>query len=275
MSRVKLGYNPTLKQATLEQELELCEKYGFDAIELRIEKLKDYFTRNTLADLKSFFEQSTLQPLSLNAIEYVLFSDSVRKEANNRDLAFLCEVGYELGIRDIVIVPSFHKTEYSMEAIKQESIQILTQYANKVKKYNMRLAYEFVGNPNACVNTFEQCYDIVESIGLDNVGISLDFFHFYAMNSSKQALQEADIEKIFLVHINDADFYPPGSLREEEDRLFPGDGAIPIKDYMDILKDKNYQGLVSIELFRKEYEEWDMEEFIKTAKEKTSYYLQE
>ena len=141
MSRVKLGYNPTLKQATLEQELELCEKYGFDAIELRIEKLKDYFTRNTLADLKSFFEQSTLQPLSLNAIEYVLFSDSVRKEANNRDLAFLCEVGYELGIRDIVIVPSFHKTEYSMEAIKQESIQILTQYANKVKKYNMRLAY--------------------------------------------------------------------------------------------------------------------------------------
>jgi 2-keto-myo-inositol isomerase len=66
---MKLGYNPTLKQATLEEELVYCEIYGFDAIELRIEKLKDYFTRNTIQDLKEFFSTSNLKPLSLNAIE--------------------------------------------------------------------------------------------------------------------------------------------------------------------------------------------------------------
>lgn len=57
-------------------------------------------------------------------------------------------------------------------------------------------------------------------------------------------------------------FFPPGSLREEQDRLFPGDGAIPVKLYMEILKSKGYAGLVSVELFRPEYNTWDIETYI-------------
>ncbi|MCM3791332.1 sugar phosphate isomerase/epimerase [Domibacillus indicus] len=270
---MKLGYNPTLIQAELEEELRYCEYYGFDAIELRIEKLKDYFTRNSMQDLKDFFARSSLKPLSLNAVEEILFADKETKRKNDEDLEFLFEVGRELNIQDIVIVPSFHETQYSLEEIKSESVKVLKDIAARAKKFDMRLAYEFIGNPSACVNNFKQCYEIVEAVNADNVGISLDFFHFYAMNSNIEDLRNADINKIFLVHINDADYYPPGSLREKEDRLFPGEGAIPIHNYLDILNGKNYQGLVSVELFRPEYDTWDVETFIRTVKEKTAPFL--
>jgi 2-keto-myo-inositol isomerase len=270
---MKLGYNPTLKQAKLEDELIFCEKYGFDAVELRIEKIRDYLSRNRIEDLEDFFQGAKLKPLSLNAIEGVLFADKTKWKKIRKDLDFLCDIGDRLNIQDIVIVPSFHQTQYSLNDIRKEAVHVLQQLGNELLQRGKRLAFEFVGNPNACVNTFGQCYEIVMEVNLENVGISLDFFHFYAMNSSLEDLKNADIEKIFLVHMNDADFYPPGSLREELDRLFPGDGAIPIQSYMDILQQKHYQGLVSVELFREEYYGWEVEHFIRTVKEKASRYI--
>jgi 2-keto-myo-inositol isomerase len=203
----------------------------------------------------------------------VLFADQNQKNTIKEDFDFLCEVGKELSIQDIVIVPSFHQNEFTLPEIKKESIKILGEMGHSAAKRGMRLAYEFVGDPRACVNRFEQCYEIIEELGMSNVGISLDFFHFYAMNSNIHHLEDAEINKIFLVHINDADYYPPGSLRDQEDRVFPGDGAIPIKKYMNILREKEYQGLVSIELFRGEYYHWDIETFVKTAKMKAGAYL--
>lgn len=268
-----LGYNPTMKQATLEKELEYCEKFGFDGIELRIEKLKSYLTRNTVNDLKNFFTNSCLKPLSLNAVERILFADRKTQEEIDSDLDFLCEIGQELGVKYLVVVPSFHDTKYTLKEIKEESIRVLNEMLLKTKQYDMKLAYEFVGNPKACVNTFQQCYDIVSEINSKRVGISLDFFHFYAMNSSVDSLKEADKNKIFLVHINDADFFPPGSLREEKDRLFPGEGSIPIREYIQILKDKNYKGIISVEIFRDEYYKWNIEKFIEKAKKTTATYI--
>lgn len=270
-----LGYNPTLKQATLEQELEFCEKHGFQGIELRIEKLRDYLERHTLEELEIFFTHSNLKALSLNALENVLFADEETKRKNRDDLDLLCRVGSLLGIRDLVVVPSFHNTQYTLEEIRKESIEVLSQMLEITEKYDLRIAYEFVGNPKACVNTFEQCYEIVSALDSKRVGISLDFFHFYAMNSSLDDLKKADVEKIFLVHINDADFYPPGALREEKDRLFPGEGAIPIQEYMDILKQLGYNGTVSVELFRDEYNSWDIEEFVRNARETTERFIYE
>ena len=42
---LKLGYNEaTCKEnSCVEKDLELCEKYGYDYIELRLDMLKEYF----------------------------------------------------------------------------------------------------------------------------------------------------------------------------------------------------------------------------------------
>ena len=48
-----------------------------------------------------------------------------------------------------------------------------------------------------------------------------------------------------------------------------GDGVMNLERFIEILHKKNYDGMVSIETFRPEYWQQDVEAVIKEAKEKT------
>lgn len=67
---MKIGYNEATAKdcSTLEKDLELCEKYGFDYIEIRLDMLKDYLKTHTSDDLKKFFETSHIKPHAMNAL---------------------------------------------------------------------------------------------------------------------------------------------------------------------------------------------------------------
>ena len=68
---LKLGYNEaTCKEnSTVENDLLLCEKYGYDYIELRLDMLQDYLKTHTTDDLKAFFAKSHIKPFAFNSIE--------------------------------------------------------------------------------------------------------------------------------------------------------------------------------------------------------------
>ena len=72
---LKLGYNEaTCKEnSTVERDLALCEKYGYDYIELRLDMLKDYIQTHTVEDLKAFFAKSHLRPVAVGSIENINF----------------------------------------------------------------------------------------------------------------------------------------------------------------------------------------------------------
>lgn len=270
---MKLSYNQTLKQSTLEEDLHYCKKYGYDAIELRIDKLRDYLKRYTVDDLSDHLQSHGLKPYSLNSIEGVTFIDEKCYVKLKEDLDFLCKVGNKIDCDTIVVVPSFEVGDYTVSQIKEESIRVLNEIADHVEQYNLRLAFEFIGHPGCSVNTFNQCYDIIKEINRESVGMVLDFFHFYSLGSSIYDLKRADVSKIFIVHIDDAEDLPRGTLEESKHRLFPGDGVINIGEILQTLNKMGFKGTISIELFREEYDKWDVEEFIKVAKEKTVQVL--
>jgi len=50
-------------------------------------------------------------------------------------------------------------------------------------------------------------------------------------------------------------------------RLYPGKGVIPLIEDLRMLKEKGYEGYLSIEIFRKEYWDDEHENIIRNAKE--------
>jgi 2-keto-myo-inositol isomerase len=88
------------------------------------------------------------------------------------------------------------------------------------------------------------------------------------MGSDLKDLKKADISKIFILHIDDTEDFPIGFLTDE-DRVWPGLGVIDLDSILSTLKEKDYSGAVSVELFRPEYYKLDAEEAIKTAKNTT------
>jgi 2-keto-myo-inositol isomerase len=267
---MKICFNEatTMKNSTLERDLELCEKYGYDSIEIRLDKLREYLETHSVEDLDSFFNSNKLKPFAFNALEFITFRDEAGYNEIKENLVFLCEVGEKIKCKKIVVVPTFDVGDYTKTEIKQESILRLNELADIAEKYGVKLAYEFVGYPNCSVNTFEQTYDIVSAVNRNNVGMVLDCFHFHAMGSRIEDLKKADASKIFIFHIDDSEDLPIGALRDDK-RLWPGEGAVDLNSILKTLKEIGYSEMASVELFRPEYWVWDAEETVRVGREKT------
>ncbi len=133
----------------------------------------------------------------------------------------------------------------------------------------MRLSVEFIGGPTASINTFGEAYSIIEEVNMGNVGITLDCFHFHSMDSKIEDLANGDGRKIFIVHLNDTEDFPIGSLLDE-DRVWPGTGCIKLDEIFQTLKKIGWkEDVVSLELFRPEYYKMDPDEVYRIGKEKS------
>ena len=268
---MKLGFNQatTLENSNLATDLELCEQQGYDYIEIRtMDKLPEYLEQHSLDDLSNYFKENHIKPLALNALVYFNNRSKDNYEQLLNEFKQLLEYADKLQVPYIVVVPLVTKDKILKKDIKASSVDVLKELAGLAEPYGIKLALEFVGHPECTINTFEQAYDIVQTVDNSNVGLVLDCFHFHAMNSSIEALKQADISKVFILHMDDTEDFPIGSL-VDEDRVWPGHGGIDLERILSVLKEKGFDGPVTVELFRPEYYKMPAEEVVIKAKETT------
>jgi len=274
---MKLGFNEATSMgcSDLYTDLKLCEEYGYDCIEIRLDKLREYLQTHTVEELRAFFEVSHLKPYAFNALEGINFRTEEEWERLMSGLDLFCEVGKKIGCNKVVVVPTPDVGNKTVAQIREDSLEALRRIDSRAKEngWPVEQALEFVGYPNLCINTFRQAYEIVELSDVEHVGIVLDCFHFHAMGSRLEDLQKLDVRKLITVHVDDSEDLPVGAARDEH-RLWPGEGSVDLDGIFSILKQKGYDGIASVELFRPEYYALTPEENIRTAKEKTVTSLQ-
>ncbi|MBG9810423.1 isomerase [Bacillus endophyticus] len=268
---MKLCFNEatTLENSNLMKDLEYCNKHGYDYIEIRtMDKLPEYLENHSIDDLATFFKTNHIKPLALNAL--VFFNNRTEEEYKRiiEEFKGMLETAQKIGAQYIVAVPLVTEQKILKDEIKDSCVKVLNELSKMAEPFGVKIAVEFVGHPQCTVNTFDQAYDIVQTVNRDNVGLVFDCFHFHAMGSNLEDFRKADINKIFIVHIDDTEDFPIGFLTDE-DRVWPGLGAIDLDDIFSILKEKGYDDAVSVELFRPEYYKLDAEQAIKTAKDTT------
>ena len=82
---MKLGFNEATalecKGQSLMADLEMCEKYGFDYIEIRFDCVKDYLKEHTLEELADWFKNHHLKPWAYNTL--IFFNQ--RDEAGEKE----------------------------------------------------------------------------------------------------------------------------------------------------------------------------------------------
>jgi 2-keto-myo-inositol isomerase len=268
---MKLCFNQatTLENSTLAKDLEICNRHGYDYIEIRtIDKLPEYLRENTIEDLANFFHTHHIKPLALNALVFFNNRDDDGYQEIISEFKKMVQHANQLGVKYIVAVPLVTKEKIRKSEIKDSCVDVLKELSDIADPYDIKIALEFVGHPECTVNTFGQAYDIIQTVDRENVGLVLDCFHFHAMGSRIEDLEKADASKIFILHIDDTEDFPIGFLTDE-DRVWPGLGVIDLDRILSTLKEIGYSGVVSVELFRPEYYQLDAEEAIKTAKETT------
>ncbi|MBC6166332.1 2-keto-myo-inositol isomerase [Listeria booriae] len=268
---MKLCFNEatTLENSNLEKDLTICEQNGYDYIEIRtMDKLPEYLKTHTLDDLATYFQDHHIKPLALNALVFFNNRDEAGHAAIIQEFQEMMHICDKIGAKYVVAVPLVTTEKILKKDIKQSCIEVLQELSNIAESHGVKIALEFVGHPECTVNTFEDAYDIVQAVNRDNVGLVFDSFHFHAMGSNIENLKNADSSKIFIFHIDDTEDFQIGLLTDD-DRVWPGHGAIDLEAHITTLKQIGYSDVVSVELFRPEYYQLTPEETIEKAKTTT------
>jgi 2-keto-myo-inositol isomerase len=119
---------------------------------------------------------------------------------------------------------------------------------------------------NCSINNLKDGVEVVRRIGRSNVGLTLDSFHSYLSGEDFAEIAKLDRDEIFMVHVNDCE----KGLREnmtDANRLFPGEGAIDLQNFLSRVKEAGYDDYVSLELLRPAYWDRDPEEIATIGRE--------
>lgn len=275
------GCNRFCENHSVLEDLALCEKYGFDYIDVQSECLDRELAagKYTLEELGDFFKSHKLKMLSYNAL--IFFNMKQTQAEKDAVMAQLDEIIRRCLILDckmIVVVPSMDLTVHAtVDEIRADAVAVLKEMVKKVEPHGIRLSLEFCGAPAMSINRFEYAYDIVKAVDSPLVGVTLDQFHFHAMASGWDALEKADGKKIFVWHLNGAENMPCGAAyNTDEVRLWPGEegDCLDHKRFADTLKQIGFDGDVcTLEVFRPDYYKLSSEENIKKAAEVTRAHV--
>lgn len=125
--------------------------------------------------------------------------------------------------------------------------------------YGIRIAYEAL-SWGKHVNEYPQAWQIVADAERANLGLALDSFHMLATGTGREALEEIDPAKIFLVQLADFMWREIRSREERIDaarhmRVFPGEGvhSADVGELVRSLDRLGYRGDYSFEVFNDDY----------------------
>lgn len=112
-------------------------------------------------------------------------------------------------------------------------------------------AFEFLGFVEQFC-TVESALDVLDRVG-DAAGTTVvDPFHVHRGGGSFEGLARLRADQIAVAHFNDAPALPPRERQQDGDRVWPGDGVLPLGRYLDLLAGTGYRGWLSLELFRED-----------------------
>lgn len=263
---MKLAYHgATSMRSDLPTDVMASARGGFGALEIWAPKMDDYLKCNSLADMKSLFEDNHIEPASISSIEFIAFRGDEFETVIKKRCEELCSIAEYLECPTLVVVPSPTPTAkgdavlelfFPWQEVVEEYVGVLRALDDIATPRGIRLSFEFLGFSWCSVRTPKGVAEIIDRAGRDNVGINFDACHFYGGGGQLDEIDHLDASKIYAFHLNDMEDVPKEAITDGK-RLLPGEGVIPLNDIFNRLKRIGYDGLCSVELFREEYWQWD------------------
>ena len=104
------------------------------------------------------------------------------------------------------------------------------------------------------VNDYRDAWEIVRRADHKAIGVILDSFHALAPKFPTSAIRAIPADKIFLVQLADAPKIDLDVLSwSRHFRCFPGQGDLPVSDFMESVAATGYAGPLSLEIFNDQF----------------------
>jgi 2-keto-myo-inositol isomerase len=270
---MQLGFNgATTMTSDLQTDIRIAGQAGYDVLEITATKLDKFLLTQTLSEARRLIDAAHLKTHAINSIEKINFRDAAGRAEVLARTKQLCEYAKALACPWIIAVPGPAPEGTTWPAIRDDTAASLKAMSEVAAPFGINLAFEFLGFPWCSVQTAAQAWEIVTKVNLANVGMVIDTCHFFAGGSTIESIAQIDVKKLAVFHINDVESMPKDKITDAN-RLFPGDGVIPLQQIISAVRGIGFDGVASVEIFRPEY--WQREPLgvAKEAKQKSARVL--
>ncbi|MEZ4632653.1 MAG: TIM barrel protein [Deinococcales bacterium] len=129
----------------------------------------------------------------------------------------------------------------------------LFELGERAKKRQLRIGFEGLAWARY-LSDYRDCWEVVRRANHEQVGIILDSFHVLSRGLELKSLSLIPADKIFYVHLADAPSFNMDLLSwSRHFRCLPGQGNLPLKDFMRALQHVRYHGTISLEIFNDQF----------------------
>ncbi len=255
----------TIMTTPTDRHVEIARATGYQGVELRAERL--------LADADEVRVAAEIvrpgEVWSLNGIQVkVALDGSLRRDLLDAELPRRVEACRRVGAAYLLIVPprvGGVDAQAALAGVRDGVARIRDAAA----RHGIGSAFEFLGFGDCPIDTPELAGRVVE--GLDGVDLVLDSCHWHASGSG--SLDAFPVERLAMVHLNDAPPKPPREV-EDADRLLPGDGVIRLPELIAALRARSFDGPWSLETFNPGYWERSPVEIAREGRARLSRLLE-
>ncbi len=254
------------QKLSLVEEIEIAAQAGYQAIEPWINEIERYVEGGgSLPDLKRRIEDHGLTVEgAIGFAEWIVDDDARRArgfEVARRDMEMVAQIG---GKR--IAAPAMGATEiqgFDLFRIA-ERYRALLELGEQT---GVAPILEVWGFSKTLTRLSETTF-VAQETGHAHATILADVYHLYKGGSPVEGLALLNPAVLPVLHMND---YPalPRETIGDADRVYPGDGVAPMTQIFSMLHKIGFNGVLSVELFNRDYWQQDALTVAKTALAKT------
>ncbi len=129
----------------------------------------------------------------------------------------------------------------------------LAELAGRAQRRGLRIGYEALAWGRH-VNRWRHAWDIVRAADHPALGLIVDSFHTLAAGDDPAGIADVPTDKLFFVQLADAPKLSMDVLSwSRHFRNFPGQGQLPVADFVRAVLAAGYRGPLSLEIFNDEF----------------------
>jgi 4-hydroxyphenylpyruvate dioxygenase len=245
---MKLSIATVSLSGDLAEKLEAIATAGFRGVEIFENDLLSF--SGTPPDVRKLAAD-----LGLEIITFQPFRDFEGMPADRRERVFAraerkFDLMQELGC-DLLLVCSNVSPE-SLGGIERAAAD-LYELGDRASKRGLRVGFEALAWGRH-INDYRDAWEAVRRADHPAVGLVLDSFHTLARKTDLRPMVSIPRERIFLVQMADAPTLDMDPLSwSRHFRSFPGQGDLPLLEFMEALQTTGFDGALSLEIFNDQF----------------------
>ncbi|WP_036626010.1 sugar phosphate isomerase/epimerase family protein [Pantoea sp. AS-PWVM4] len=231
-------------------DIRLAKEAGFNSLEVFYPKFVRYLENGgTTAELKKKIKDAGLTVSFLSALDHIERFTTNDRIALLEEAEKITREAVEIGTDTVMVLPRKGIDHLSDAEIMDIMTDNIAAIATIGERHGIRYMIELPAFTK--FRTLKQGLEVIERVGKKNVGIVVDFWHFYAAGCTPEEVSRMNKDHIFGVHFcdgrvpkNEGDTWDETILRS----CMPGEGEIDLTRWSQAVKATGFNGAWSVEL---------------------------